>query len=233
MNNPVRTHARAARAATEKGVWQAQKSLITRTAVLEATIACLIKVGYSQTTVELIAQEAGLSRGAMSHHFKSRLQLLEAAAEFITRRRADEYVRAINSIKVPEGSLPTPAHFEKTLLVLHKYYGLPSFVALHELIRGARTDASLKAIMAPLEELLDKMISDSMLERFPYLAPVESTRQVLMDMIMGSLQCIVVDLTPATRGVRCRKLLNLMAAVASRKFTEAFELSKAQGLAAT
>lgn len=231
MSNTPRTRVAKAGAATGKGAWQAEKSLMTRTAVLEATIACLIKVGYTQTTVELIAQEAGISRGAMTHHFKSRLQILGATAEFVTGRRADEYARAIDSIKVPAGSLPTLEHFQQTILVLQKYYDLPSFVALHELMRGARTDAPLKAIMAPLEKQLDKMISDSMLERFPYLAPVESTRQVLMDMIMRSLQCISIDMTPTMKGPRRSNLLNLMAGIASSKFTAAFEQAEQQRLA--
>ncbi len=227
-----RTRAATPRAVTANGAWQSEKSRITRTAVLEATIACLIKIGYTQTTVELIAEQAGISRGAMTHHFKSRLQIFGATAEFVTERRATEYARAIDSIKVPVGRLPTEEHFQKTLLVLQKYYGLPSFVALHELMRGARTDAALKAIMAPLEKQLDKMISDSMLARFPYLAPVEPTRRVLMDMIMRSLQCIAIDLSPTMKGPRRSNLLNLMASIASSKFTEAFEQAERQSLSA-
>lgn len=231
MATAPRTRTTKASTSLDKGAWQAEKSLMTRTAVLEATIACLIKVGYTQTTVELIAQEAGVSRGAMTHHFKSRLQVLEATAEFVIARRAEEYARAIDSVKVPVGALPTPEHFQKTILTLQKYYGLPSFVALHELMRGARTDAPLKAIMAPLEKQLDTMISDSMLQRFPYLAPVEATRQTLMDMIMRSLQCISIDLTPTMKGPRRTNLLNLLGRIASEKFTAAFEQAELLRLA--
>lgn len=231
MASAPRTRVTQAGVVNDKGAWQAEKSLMTRTAVLEATIACLIKVGYTQTTVELISQEAGVSRGAMTHHFKSRLHVLAATAEFVTGRRAQEYSRAIDSIKVPVGALPTPDHFQKTILVLQKYYGLPSFVALHELMRGARTDVALKAIMAPLEKHLDSMISDSMLEHFPYLAAVESTRQVLMDMIMRSLQCISIDLTPTMKGPRRNNLLHLLGRIASEKFTLAFERAETVRLA--
>ena len=52
----------------EKG-WQAEKSAMTRSAILEATIQCLLELGYANTTTALIANYAGVSRGAMMHHF--------------------------------------------------------------------------------------------------------------------------------------------------------------------
>ena len=50
--------------------WQAQKSASTRTQIIEAAIKCFIECGYSRTTTTLIAEKAGLSRGAMLHHFR-------------------------------------------------------------------------------------------------------------------------------------------------------------------
>ena len=55
----------------EKG-WQVEKSAMTRWSILEATIQCLLELGYANTTTALIANYAGVSRGAMMHHFPSR-----------------------------------------------------------------------------------------------------------------------------------------------------------------
>jgi hypothetical protein len=87
--------------------WQAEKSLATRSQILDATLQCRVELGYTQTTTEKIAQKASMSRGAMTHHFKSRVDVFNAAAEYITDLRAAEYEDAAKRIKLPAGNTPT------------------------------------------------------------------------------------------------------------------------------
>lgn len=203
--------------------WQAEKSQMTRAAILEATVQCLVEIGYAQTTTEKIASQAGVSRGAMTHHFKSRAMVFNAAAKYIIEKRAEEYERLIGGITVAPGTLPTEVHMRETITICHRYYASPTFVALHELLRGARTDKDLKRAMTALEKSLDQKISDAMLKRFPYLSVVEKTREVLMDLIMSSMQGVAVDMAPhLKKGKRLERLLDLLAAVAMREFTEAY-----------
>lgn len=201
---------------------QAEKSLMTRTSILEATLQCLVNIGYAQTTTEKIAKQAGVSRGAMTHHFKSRAEVFYAAAKYVTEKRAVEYDRQIAGVRVLPGSLPTLQDMRDTMVALQKYYATPSFIALNELLRGARTDADLKRTMVPLEKSLDKKISESMLKRFPYLSAVEDTREMLMDLILSSLQGIALDLAPQLKGNRLQRLLDLLASVAMQEFTNAY-----------
>jgi AcrR family transcriptional regulator len=77
----------AAKAHYKNGAWQAQKSQLTRLRILQATVRCLVKVGYAETLTETIAKEAEVSRGAMMHHFKSRAEVFCAAAKFIVEQR--------------------------------------------------------------------------------------------------------------------------------------------------
>ena len=58
-----------AASATDTVGWQAQKSAATRNLIIEAAIKCFVELGYAQTTTTAIADKAGLSRGAMLHHF--------------------------------------------------------------------------------------------------------------------------------------------------------------------
>lgn len=60
---------------SEELSWQAQKSIMTREAIFDAAIECLIDLGYGGTTTALIAEHAGVSRGAMLHHFPSRAEV--------------------------------------------------------------------------------------------------------------------------------------------------------------
>jgi AcrR family transcriptional regulator len=57
-------------AGTATPTQQALKSAQTRARLIEATIRCIVKLGYAGTTTPQVAAEAGLSRGAMLHHFE-------------------------------------------------------------------------------------------------------------------------------------------------------------------
>jgi AcrR family transcriptional regulator len=212
---------RRARVNARGSARQAEKSGITRTAILEATLACLADIGYARTTADSIVRRAGLSRGAMTHDFKSRAEVFGAAAQFVVERRAAEYDRLIGSMRVrPPGQLSLQ-DMRDTMAVLQKYYALPSYLALNELQRGARTDIEFRRAMLPLEKSLDKMISDSMLKHFPFLAEVEQTRQVLMDLIQSSMRPLATGMAPFLVGARLRRLLDRLAAVAMHEITHA------------
>lgn len=207
--------------------WQAEKSQMTRNAILDATLQCLVDIGYAQTTTEKIARQAGLSRGAMTHHFKSRAEVFIAVAKYITEKRAQEYDDLIGSVNVPQGSLPALEHMRETMVICHRYFASPTFIALHELLRGARTDKELKRAITALEKALDQKISDAMLKRFPYLAAVEEYREKLMDLILSTMQGLAVDLAPhLKKGKRLERLLDLLASIAMREFNEAYQAAE-------
>ncbi|MDD3353830.1 TetR/AcrR family transcriptional regulator [Zoogloea sp.] len=225
---PVRQLARPKREASRSraagGTWQAEKSQATRNQILEATLQCLVDLGYTQTTTEKIAQKAGVSRGAMTHHFKSRADVFEAAAEYITDLRAAEYEDACRRIKLPEGNLATYESMLDTLVVLQKYYyGRPSFIALQELQRGARTDKDLAKVMLPLEKALDERKNASMLKRFPFWADYPQTGEVLRDLFFHSLKGVAVNPTPYMQGDRLQRLHQLLASIAMLEFEKAYE----------
>jgi AcrR family transcriptional regulator len=206
------------RRSSDGGTWQAEKSLLTQTQVVEATMQCLIELGYAQTTTDKIAQKAGVSRGAMTHHFKSRDAVFIATARYVTELRAAEYGEAIGKVKVPAGTLPTYEDMRATIVSLQKYYARPSFIALQELQRGARTDATLKAAMAPLEKALDDRISAHILQHFPFWTQVQGAAEVLRDLIFSSLQGIAVDPVGYVKGARLQRLVDLLARVTQTEF---------------
>src|SRR4051794_19996238 len=82
---------------------QAERSERTRELLLDATIACLVELGYARTTVHEICRRAGLSRGAQQHHFTTKADLMTSALEHLFKRLGEEI----------ESSLPPgPARLE-------------------------------------------------------------------------------------------------------------------------
>lgn len=210
------------RANTVRGSWQAEKSHLMRLHILDATMQCLVDIGYTQTTTEKIAKQAGVSRGAMTHHFKSRADVFTAAAEHITDIRVREYDEAIQAVTLKAGSFPTVESMRETLTALQAYFMKPSFLAFHELIRGARTNEQLNDIMAPLESTLDERMSMSMVARFPIWAEpdMQEAGEVLRDLIVHSLQGVALNPAPYLSGDRLRRLHDLLARTALTQFEE-------------
>jgi len=72
---------------------QQDRSRATRVALLTAAVECLAEVGWSGSTVTVVAERAGVSRGAAQHHFPTREELFIAAVEHMADTRAGEISR--------------------------------------------------------------------------------------------------------------------------------------------
>ena len=60
---------------------QAQRRTATRGALLDAARSLFAKKGYHETTAEEIVRRAGLTRGALYHHFEDKKDLFRAVVE--------------------------------------------------------------------------------------------------------------------------------------------------------
>jgi AcrR family transcriptional regulator len=69
---------------------QQERSRATRQRLLDAAVECLITRGWSGTTTTVIAETAGVSRGAQLHHYPTKTDLVLAAVDHLTERRAVE-----------------------------------------------------------------------------------------------------------------------------------------------
>ncbi len=137
---------------------QSLKSAQTRGRLIEATIQCLVKVGYSGTTTPLVAVEAGLSRGAMLHHFENSATLIRATIVELHERRLRAFRR---SSEITE-------HEPTTMVTAYwKQVQKPAFVAFQELAMAARTDADLAQIMQPLQVEYRERFNSEAIALFP------------------------------------------------------------------
>jgi AcrR family transcriptional regulator len=137
---------------------QAGKSAKTRARLIEATIRCLVKHGYSKTTTPKVALEAGLSRGAMLHHFDSVRQLMQATLMELNKKR----LRAFRS------AAETKDHNVRTLVRAYWAQLLrPTFIAFHELATAARTDKELAETLDPVRVEFRERWHELAIELFP------------------------------------------------------------------
>ena len=124
---------------------QAQRTAATRAKLLDATIACLAEAGYSATTSGAVARRAGVSRGAQTHHFPRRLDLIVSAVEEIGARRLELWTREIEAL--PAG----PTRTRRALDLLWDELCSPLWVASMKLWIAADDDPELYARMVETE----------------------------------------------------------------------------------
>jgi AcrR family transcriptional regulator len=74
---------------------QQDRSRATRARLLESAITCLAELGWAASTVAVVAEHAGVSRGAAQHHFPTREALFMAALEHVTSERGEQMRREL------------------------------------------------------------------------------------------------------------------------------------------
>lgn len=144
----VRDDTRAVVAQTRQR--QADRSRETRRKLMEATVECLVERGWTGTTTVLVAERAGVSRGAQLHHFRTRGELVAAAVE---------YVGAQSVATMIEQAAALPNTGDRTAAVadfIIDFYVSPLFTAALELWVAARTDPELKREVVDLETRLGR-----------------------------------------------------------------------------
>lgn len=129
-------------AGTPAPTLQASKSAATRARLIEATIRCIVKYGYARTTTPRVAEEAGMSRGAMLHHFENGSALMQSAIAELHEKRLHAFRRSAGSTVHEVGTL---------VRAYWKQVSSQTFIAFHELAMAARTDHELANILGPAQ----------------------------------------------------------------------------------
>jgi len=127
------------------GTRQQQRSRSMQHRLLDAAVDCLVERGWAGTTTTLVADRAGVSRGAQLHHYRTKSALLIAAVEHLAERRSAE-LRAEAAQMRPDGD-----RVEATIRLLASLFTGPLFSAAIEVWVAARTDPALRTALVPVE----------------------------------------------------------------------------------
>jgi AcrR family transcriptional regulator len=140
---------------------QAERSAATRKVLLDAAVKCLFEHGYGATTTIMVAQEAGVSRGAMLHQFPSKADLMAFVVEADFDEEVELYAELLAGIDEPRERLI--AYPEATWKVLSR----PSGVAVLEILQGSRSDAALREKLAPVLARIEANARSTLKREFP------------------------------------------------------------------
>lgn len=186
---------------------QAERSAGTRELLLAAAIEVLHEQGYAATSTILVAEKAGVSRGAMLHQFRTKADLMTFVVEAVFEAELQHYSEYLKDITDPrERFLAYP---EMAWEVLSR----PSGVAVLEILQGSRSDPQLCEMLAPVQARIEKEALE-----FTHLAAAEDARgaMAVMRLVVWAIRGLSIAqvLAPAPGSVRdsVKVLKRLMAA---------------------
>jgi len=130
---------------------QQDRSRATRARLLEAAITSLAELGWTASTVAVVAERAGVSRGAAQHHFPTRESLFTAALEHVSQERAA-------SLRAELAELPGSPDTARVVELVFGLFTGPLFRAALTLWVAAAAEPQLREQIVPLEARIGREI---------------------------------------------------------------------------
>jgi AcrR family transcriptional regulator len=190
--------------------WQQRKSGEMRTRILNATVDCLVEKGYSGLTTSEVTARAGISRGAMHHHFASRMLLVAAVIEYTVYHRMERFLSDYFKAIAARGDNSIAA----TAAAVHwRSVQTRDYAAYLELAVASRTDKELASHFEPAARKLDKIWTKEMIKSFPQWEAHWDALQVANDFALAAHMGLLLQSPVYGRGKRLAAVSDLIGRV--------------------
>jgi AcrR family transcriptional regulator len=184
--------------------WQAQKSASTRLQIVESALRCVVDLGYGCTTTTVIADKAGLSRGAMLHHFPSKIDIVRAAVEHLHAKRLKAFRKAID--KLPRDG----TRVRRALEAYFEHVRHPMYVAFLELWVASRTDPELQGILKPAQDAFEREWYKTAVDLFPEWRGSGENFDIALDLVHYVMDGLAVSLLTHDMGEHERRMIRYL-----------------------
>jgi AcrR family transcriptional regulator len=203
----------AAEAAPRARRTQQERRDATRLKLLDATLECLVELGYARTTTVEIAQRTGISQGALFKHFPTKAGLLGAAVEHLFPRLIAEYRAGLEAPSVPGE--------DRVALVIERLWSIyqrPELLAAVELYVAARTDLELASALSAVDPPHRRHLHRVAHELFPDVAATHPDFDAIIELILNAVQGAAVGSVALPSNPNHRQMLKLLVRLARRTF---------------
>jgi AcrR family transcriptional regulator len=161
---------------------QAERSASTRAKLLDAALECLVELGYAGTTTTVVADRAGVSRGAQLHHFPTRAALVAAAVEHLYVRLRADYQAGFAALA------PRADRLGAAIDLLWSMFTVHHFPAVLELYTAARTDAELRQRLEPIALRHQRDVRELAHAYFPEAAQHPARFDAALTLILDAME---------------------------------------------
>lgn len=167
---------------------QEERSAEMRLRLLDATLTSLELKGYSGTSMSTIAEIAGVSRGAIQHHYPEKNYIVAGALEFAASRIQSDILLAVE--KLPIGA----ARLELMLDRFWKAAQTSPLPAMSDVRIAARTNDGLMAMILPIEYAMRERQRKFVAAAIGVELQVDQSLIPRIDALMGALRGLAFQL---------------------------------------
>ncbi len=141
---------------------RAEQRAITRRALLDATVECLVEDGYAGLTTRNVAERAGVAQSTFMHYFPTRDAFLIEAVEHVALRLLDDALEEIDL-----AALRSPRHRERVLDQAWREFTSAEALAAAQLWAAVWTEPDLGVTLRDVERRLESIIAAAATTLFP------------------------------------------------------------------
>lgn len=169
-----------------------------RKKICDAVIRCLDRHGYADTSINRIQELAGVSRGALTHHFPSKQalvgetanRLLRRAVKALDKRQPPAALQRDNGKDNPDDAAMIEAYLLDTW---KRVVNTKEGRALVEILMATRTDPELHRQLAAHLIEWDRRISDSIATRFVSVTGDEDDVKIVWSICRTFLRGLIIQ----------------------------------------
>lgn len=183
----------------------AERTAAMRKRLIAAAIECLGRLGYTSTTLQAVTDEAGVSRGAMLHHFPTKCDLMIAVAEYAASKQNRTVGKALAD---------TQPGMDRYLSITRATWTAmrqPAAIALLEIMMGSRSDPDLAERFPSVIEAFESSQREAVWEQAQSIGITDREKVDAMTALhVAAMRGLVLDLMfsgKADRAEACMALL--------------------------
>jgi AcrR family transcriptional regulator len=184
---PSRTnsHPRPARAAQRRK--QVDRTRESRQKLRDAAIAVLVERGYSGMTTKEVIGRAGVSNGALMHHYASKMELVIDATADIYEAAVERGQRIAKTASARRD--PVDGFIRDCLSV---YFEWP-FIAALEVLVAARSDPALMTEIEPVMQRYRRTTNDLWLRVFNEAGVAEPQAELVLNLTLNLVRGMALN----------------------------------------
>jgi AcrR family transcriptional regulator len=166
---------------------QQEKSQRAQESICEAAIESLYAVGYGDTTLNKVADIAGVSKGALQHHFPTKEDLITATADRLLQRSVPNISERVSNKQT------VPSVEYALLYIWNKMVNTPQYRALLEILNAARTDKELQKRISDKLLAWGKAMDDHSVLTYRAINGSDEDVKALMNMTRSFMRGLIIQ----------------------------------------
>jgi AcrR family transcriptional regulator len=189
----------------------AERSAATQAQVLDAAARVVLTRSFQAATMFEVAKEAGVTPGALQHHFGSKAELMLQLLERQLHAQGEE------ALAWPDAKLPLPQRTQALLQALWQgLYEPPRFLVAWGVYFGSVGDEALRERIVARRAKLQDTVREHFLASLPELAQAADA-QAFIDMVLSCLRGMGVVRLFAPQPEACAAQLHALAMVIEQR----------------